>query len=594
MMHDSVRNSGHRSGHDHGIDPAVLDAIRSGAMSISEALELERTRLISDKGLPREPVSHWSRPAERPFTRAEREHTTVLFGGLTWKHERLIQANLRRLGYKAEYLPAPDVRAYDKGKEFSNNGLCNPTYFTVGCLIAYLQDLEASGLSRTEIIDTHIFFTAGACGPCRFGMYESEYRLALRNAGFDGFRVLILQQQGGLDQSSENAGLEMNLDFTLGIVNAFIIADVLNDLAYRTRPYERVAGETDRALEAAMEYVAHAIEALPVLRPPKIFASMFGRRLAGTLLPLEKFRRHIFGRDLINALREARAFFSNIETDRTRVKPLVKITGEFWAQTTEGDGNFRMFRFLEKEGAEVLIEPITPWLLYLLHQEKQARRDRKLLDVDVALPIFRRFRARLTSLYRHRKAQTLLTLAESLYAREYNRYRRAMDNIPQALPDQYHFSRIAGKYFNTRIEGGEGHLEVAKTIYYSENALCHMILSLKPFGCLPSTQSDGVQSAVVAHYKDILFLPIETSGEGEINAQSRVQMMLADARERARYEYERALADCGLTPDAVRGAMEEDADLRSVFLQLPSDGKHAGTAARFVWHLATRRGRTAE
>jgi predicted nucleotide-binding protein (sugar kinase/HSP70/actin superfamily) len=592
MMHDSVRNTGQRSGHEHGIDPAVLEAIRSGAMSISEALELERGRLTSEKGLPLEPVSHWTRPAERPFTRAERENTTVLFGGLTWKHERLIQANLRRLGYKAEYLPAPDVRAYDKGKEFSNNGLCNPTYFTVGCLIAHLQDLEATGLSRKDIIDSHIFFTAGACGPCRFGMYESEYRLALRNAGFEGFRVLILQQQGGLDQSSDNAGLEMNLDFTLGIVNAFIIADVLNDLAYRTRPYERVAGETDRALEAALEHAAQAIEALPVLRPSRALAFAFGRRVAGTVLSLERFRRQVFGRELLKALREARAMFANIETDRTRVKPLVKITGEFWAQTTEGDGNFRMFRFLEQEGAEVLIEPITPWLLYLLHQEKQARRDRRLLDVDTSLPAARRMRARLASLARYGKTQALLTLAERLYSREYRRYRKAMDNIPQALPDQYHFSSIAAKYFNTRIEGGEGHLEVAKTIYYSENALCHMMLSLKPFGCLPSTQSDGVQSAVVAHHKDILFLPIETSGEGEINAQSRVQMMLADARERARDEFDRALADSGLSLDALREAMEGDAAFRSAFLQLPPDGKHVGTAARFVRHVAARQGRT--
>ena len=47
-----------------------------------------------------------------------------------------------------------------------------------------------------------------------------------------------------------------------------------------------------------------------------------------------------------------------IEVDRLRVKPIVKVTGEFWAQTTEGDGNFHMFRFLEREGAQVMVEPI--------------------------------------------------------------------------------------------------------------------------------------------------------------------------------------------------------------------------------------------
>ena len=50
------------------------------------------------------------------------------------------------------------------------------------------------------------------------------------------------------------------------------------------------------------------------------------------------------------------------------MKPIVKITGEFWAQTTEGDGNFNMFQFLEREGAQVLVEPIGTWIMYMIHQ----------------------------------------------------------------------------------------------------------------------------------------------------------------------------------------------------------------------------------
>ena len=49
---------------------------------------------------------------------------------------------------------------------------------------------------------------------------------------------------------------------------------------------------------------------------------------------------------------------------------------------------------------------------------------------------------------------------------------------------------------------------------------------------MPSTQSDGAQSAVVNQYKDMIYLPIETSGEGEINAHSRVQMALGEAKVR--------------------------------------------------------------
>ncbi|MCB2204257.1 activator of (R)-2-hydroxyglutaryl-CoA dehydratase [bacterium] len=583
-MHDTVHNTGAEARGD-GIDPELLEALRDGRLTLEEVLARERTRLEKEFSLvPRN--GHWHRPAEHAFTRTQREHTTVLFGGLTWKHERLIQANLHRLGYRAEYLEAPDTRAFETGKEFSNNGLCNPTYFTVGNLILYLQQLEAQGMSRKHIIDHYVFFTAGACGPCRFGMYEAEYRLALRNAGFEGFRVLILQQEGGLDQSVSDAGLEMNLDFTLGIINAFMIADLLNDMAYKLRPYEIEAGSTNRALEECMEHVAGAIERMPVYALSAYLQRVgWLRRHHRGAENIVKFMRQLFGRELPTLMDECREIYAKVKVDRSRVCPVVKITGEFWAQTTEGDGNFRMFDFLEKEGAEVMIEPITPWLMYLLHQEKQSRRDRRCLDIPDDLTGWRRLRARLSSRRRYLRGWLLLTLSEHLYARAYRKLRARFDDVPQDMQDQEHLQHIAHPYYHSRIEGGEGHLEVAKNIYYAREKLSHMVLSLKPFGCLPSTQSDGVQTAVVAHFDDIIYLPVETSGEGEINAQSRVQMTLNDARERAREEFASTLEECGLTEEQLRAAASEPKHGHA-FLKLP--GGKAGTAARLALHVAKR------
>jgi len=222
---------------------------------IQQRLAEERARLEREAGVPKQDVHHFKRPVERPFTKQERAFTTLLFGGLTWKHEKLVHGALEGLGYKARPVPTPNVRAFQLGKEYGNNGQCNPTYFTVGNLVQYLQTLEEEGMSKQEIIDNHVFFTAGACGPCRFGMYEAEYRLALRNAGFDGFRVLLFQQSGGLSQSDAEAGLEMNLDFFLGILNALNCGDVMNEVAYAIRPYEMEAGATDKVLDQNMEYL---------------------------------------------------------------------------------------------------------------------------------------------------------------------------------------------------------------------------------------------------------------------------------------------------------------------------------------------------
>ena len=52
------------------------------------------------------PVSeHYRAYAPAPFTRAERDAVTVLFGGLHWRVERVIQAVLENGGNRAEVLP---------------------------------------------------------------------------------------------------------------------------------------------------------------------------------------------------------------------------------------------------------------------------------------------------------------------------------------------------------------------------------------------------------------------------------------------------------------------------------------------------------
>jgi hypothetical protein len=93
---------------------------------------------------------------ERTFTAAERDFVTILFGGLTWKHEEMIKAVFHGSGYRCENIPTPEVADFQAGKEFGNNGQCNPTYFTVGNLVRYLQKLEQQGLTRQQIVDNYM------------------------------------------------------------------------------------------------------------------------------------------------------------------------------------------------------------------------------------------------------------------------------------------------------------------------------------------------------------------------------------------------------------------------------------------------------
>jgi len=71
-------------------------------------LARERARLASMMGLDSGPVRHFQRPVERPFTAEERGKVTILFGGLTWKHEKVIQAVFEGCGYHCE-MPASSL-----------------------------------------------------------------------------------------------------------------------------------------------------------------------------------------------------------------------------------------------------------------------------------------------------------------------------------------------------------------------------------------------------------------------------------------------------------------------------------------------------
>ena len=555
---------------------------------IRQRLAEERARLEREAGLLEHEVHHFKRPAERPFTAEQRGHTTLLFGGLTWKHEKLVHGALEGLGYRAEALPTPDVKAFQAGKEYGNNGQCNPTYFTVGNLVQFLQSLEAKGISKQEIVDHYVFFTAGACGPCRFGMYEAEYRLALRNSGFDGFRVLLFQQGGGLNQSNAEAGLEMNLDFFLGILNALNCGDVLNEVAYAIRPYEVHEGATDAKLAAVMDYMH---EVFRTKRPWKLNGNLtkFAGGFKDTAEYLGKFVNQLAGDDYTAALNRCRDMFDEIEMDRLRAKPIVKITGEFWAQTTEGDGNFNMFRFLQREGAQVLVEPIGTWIMYMIHQVMQKYRDLKGLEEGAALPPLWQLDKRAGIEWRYRNKVAKLKLAEAIFKREYHKIVEALGGVAHHLADQYELQRAGHPYYNSRAGGGEGHLEVAKNIYYSNKDLAHMVLSLKPFGCMPSTQSDGAQSAVVSNYKEMIYLPIETSGEGEINAHSRVQMALGEAKSKAKKEFAEALERTGLTLAECRAYVDAHPEMKRPMYQVPHTKGVIGAGANFVYHIAEKK-----
>lgn len=512
-------------------------------------IEAELARFEADErrtlGLE-DPKPHWHDPVPRHFTADQRARTTILCGGLTFAHDRLIEGALAGLGYRIRHLDVPDNESLRYGKEMGNRGQCNPTYYTVGNLVKHLVWLrDVQGLSVREIVDDHLFVTSGSCGPCRFGMYATEYRKALRDAGFEGFRVLLLQIEGGLRQATgDKPGLEMNTRFFLKVLQAVMIGDALNLTGYRLRPYEVTAGATDAALGRCRDMIYEALK---------------NRRRLGPVL--RRCRRELAG----------------VAVNRTQVRPKVLVIGEFWAMTTEGDGNYGLQRFLEKEGAEVDIQPVTNWLLYMAWAARFLTRERRLLRAGVP--------SGPESVTRRKLA--LLWIADKALRAMFNRYARRLGLKRYHLADMDEIAEVARKHYNLNVEGGEGHMEVGKFILTATRRKASLVISVKPFGCMPSSGvSDGVQSFVTERHPQTLFLPIETSGDGAVNVYSRVQMMLFKAREQARNEVAQAEAETGLTAARAAALAGRLPWLARTFYQPPHSYKASTTAANFIYAAA--------
>jgi len=329
---------------------------------------------------------------------------------------------------------------------------------------------------------------------------------------------MLFQMNGGIkqatgDEDAEPKGLVFDPKFFWAIAKALFIGDVLNVIGYRLRPYEVTEGATDRALETAKGLVYDALHQRT---------------------------------NLLVALLRARRVMAKVEVDRLAVKPKVSLLGEFWAMTTEGDGSYEMQRFLEQEGAEVDVQTVTQWIKYMVWEAHRDTTHRETLRNDDEA------RKGLAGKDPWKK-RLMLRGADLALRGLFHGLGNTLGLHGYRLPDIQELADISMDFYNHDVRGGEAFLEVGKLISNIARAKVNMTISIKPFGCMPSSGvSDGVQSAITELYPEGIFLPIETTGDGAVNVYSRVQMMLFKARQAARRELDQVLEAYDMSEDEVK------------------------------------------
>src|SRR5262249_29095107 len=336
---------------------------------------------------------------------------------------------MENLGYRMQALPTATREDLLTGREIADIGQCCPTSFTTGNLANYLRR-KANEIGVEEVAARYVYVTAGSCGACRFGQYHQSYELALRNVGLDSFRMFLLGQDGLEQGAAAGGGLPLNLPVTLGALWGLVLPDVVQDLEYQLRPYELHEGDTEKAARESVEYL------YDVFRKRPWRGAKWG-----------SLAWHLATPYFVNAMKEVRRRFDAVEVDRLRVKPIVKITGEFYLQTVEGGPNYNIHRCLEGEGAEVSPAAIAVWFDYLMRLAGQ--------DFEDHIGIEKHARLKFGGI---RTGQAALGWI-------YRRARRALGDVPHAMPDQYELRRLAAPYYNSRLNGGEGDMLVGKALW---------------------------------------------------------------------------------------------------------------------------------
>ena len=369
----------------------------------------------------------------------------------------------------------PDASALATGRSLLARGHCNPTYYLAGALVEQLRVRMAPDRNVA-------YLTAGSCGPCRYATYPASYRRALATAGFGEDAVAVLDQLAPrTTQALAEIGVPVTARLLAALARAIVLGDVLVKLGCTRRPTVTEPAAVDALIAKARsefeDALAHGSAVMPVI-------GAFAEKLAA--LPT-----------------------------RSGPPPVrVRLVGEFFASTTDGHGSYEIVRWLERRGALVTPPAVTEWLLYLAWQAAREARDET--------PPFGN--------YQQRDATRGEGLARALRA-FFQRTARAA-GVTIHLPDMDDLGTLAAPHYSPALRGGAGHLELGALLEADRDGTADLVVSIKPFGCLPaSAVSDGV-ATVVARRTRCAFVAIETTGDGEAQVHSRLELALEMARAR--------------------------------------------------------------
>jgi predicted nucleotide-binding protein (sugar kinase/HSP70/actin superfamily) len=387
-------------------------------------------------------------------------------GRFDFRHKTLLIPEMNRIGchllagvfrsFDIDAVVMPTYQGLEVGMEYTSGKECYPCQVTLGDVLFFLER-ERQRLGANFDAGNYVYFMPEAEGPCRFGMYNKFQKIILDSIPeFSSVKIGALSTRDGYS-------LEGLVDSSrIGVLRraaylSVVVADVMDRLLWRIRPYEREKGAADQLIKDATTSMANSFE-------------RYG--IGGTFSPIL---------DAFDGVLKQGVALMDPGIPR---KPRIGVVGEIYLRT-HVLSNQDTIRNLERFGAEAVNASIAEWVNFTTYE--------KILE----------FKSRLSSDLKTKKTATLFSDArqllgyklELLYQQRvqsgvYRRARRIID-----LADDHrvgHLDRIVKKHdlYDFRI-GTEASLSIAAAMSYVEEGY-NGVVNIFPFTCMPGAITSSI------------------------------------------------------------------------------------------------------
>lgn len=409
-----------------------------------------------------------------PFTRDMKAEHTILAPQMSPIHFNLIEAILRRHGYRTVILEKADAHDIETGLKYVNNDACYPSIIVVGQLIAALQ-------SGQYDVDRCSVFITQTGGGCRATNYVAFLRKALKDAGFSQVPVVAISVSG----IEYNPGFRLSLPLLHQAIQAFVIGDVLQAVLLRVRPYELSQGDAAALYE----------------RWQRISREFF--EYGGSSPTLGRTIRY-------GALiRSIVAAFDQLPLRTQQRRPRIGLVGEILVKF-HPDANNHAIDVIESEGCEAVLPGLLDFFFYCFYntawKHRQIGTGRKgALMAQTAIRLMERYR---------RPAADALRASRRFTA-------------PESID---HLAGRASPILSIGNDSGEGWFLTAEMLELIAADVPNIICA-QPFACLPNhVTGKGMIKALRKQHPQANIVAIDYDpGASEVNQLNRIRLMIATA-----------------------------------------------------------------